>query len=77
LEVAQIRVLTTRRGFINEVMNIKVVGAVFKLWVVEEGGPRWSSRVVEEDVWNEVHSSESREGEVEGARWKGSLMEMT
>jgi hypothetical protein len=40
LDVARVQVSTMRRGFIDEVLSIKVMGALFKLWVVEEGGGR-------------------------------------
>lgn len=53
LDVARIQVVTTKRGLIDDVINLKVMGAVFGLWVVEEGGGRrWSpeERVVREEV---------------------------
>jgi hypothetical protein len=39
-DVARIRVSITRRGIIDEMIKIKVVGAVYNLWVVEDGGVR-------------------------------------
>lgn len=40
LDFARIKISTTRMGIIDEHVRISVVGAVFGLWVVEEGGGR-------------------------------------
>jgi len=48
-DIARIRVSTVRRGIIDEVIKIKVVGAIFNLWVVEDGGVRRPGRVVDEE----------------------------
>jgi hypothetical protein len=36
--VARIRVSMVRKGLVDEILKLKVMGAVFSLWVVEEGG---------------------------------------
>jgi hypothetical protein len=47
-DVARIQVCTARKGLIDEVLNLKVMGAVFGLWVVEEGGGRrWAPEEME------------------------------
>jgi len=72
LDVARIRVSTARTEFIDEFIKIKVVGAVFKLWVVEEGGVWRSGRVEEaEDEWHETQSLESCECEAAGGQVEG------
>jgi hypothetical protein len=38
LDVARIRVSIVRKGLVDEILKIKVVGTIFSLWVVEEGG---------------------------------------
>jgi hypothetical protein len=38
LDVARIRVSMVRKGLVDEILKLKVMGAVFSLWVVEEGG---------------------------------------
>lgn len=63
LDVVRIQVVTTKRGLIDDVINLKVTGAVFGLWVVEEGGGgRWSPE--EREVREEVSSVCSRKGEL-------------
>lgn len=39
-ELARIKVMTDRCGIIDEKLTLKVMGANFCLWVVEEGGSR-------------------------------------
>jgi len=38
LDFARLQVSTVRKGLIDEMVNLKVMGAVFFLWVVEVGG---------------------------------------
>jgi len=66
LDMARIFVTTSRRGFIDQEFQIKVMGVVFKLWVVEEkyGGGGWRTAVLGEE--DEVQSVGSREGELIG-----------
>jgi hypothetical protein len=66
LDVARIKVSTKRRGLVDEVLNIKVMGVVFRLWVVEErGGSGWRLEW-REVVVDEASSVSSREGVVLG-----------
>ena len=43
LDVARIKVNTDRLGIIDDKISLKVMGAEFCLWVVEEGAQRWFS----------------------------------
>ena len=64
--MARIWVSTARRCLIDEVVNLKVVGANYRLWVVEEGGRRWCTRLGRGVSEDDVTSVGSREGEVVG-----------
>jgi len=50
LDMVRIRISTARKGIIDEIVKIRVMGAEFMLWVVEEGGGRWCFR--KEGVWS-------------------------
>jgi hypothetical protein len=69
LDFARIKVSTTRKGLIDEHVEISVVGAVFCLWVVEEGGGRRWEPVDKERMMDDVTSVGSREGDVDGGEW--------
>jgi len=59
LDWARIKVSTGRKFFIDEQVNISVMGAVYGLWVVEEGGRGWS--------WPEQRWRDEEEGRSEGS----------
>jgi hypothetical protein len=76
LDVAHIRVSTARKALIDEVVKIRVMGAEFLLWVVEEGGGRRcqrKERVLDRDDVTSVGSREAELLDGEG----GFLMKLT
>jgi len=61
-DVARIHVLTDKMGLIDEMVKLVVVGAQFKVWVVEEGGGRsWSPEECGKEG-DDVSSEASRDG---------------
>ena len=66
LDVARIRVSMVRKSLLDEIIKLRVMGSVFRLWVVEEGGGRWWSSEKREEKGEDGMSFCSREGEVEG-----------
>jgi hypothetical protein len=66
LDVARIRVSLVRKGLVDEILKIRVMGSIFILCVVEEGGGRGWSPEKREVVGEDGVSLCSREGEVEG-----------
>lgn len=63
LDVARVKILTDRLGWLNEVVDITVVGVNFRVSVVEEGGPvvvkegdggvEWEDRSIEDSAAEE------------------------
>lgn len=76
LDFARINVRTSRRGLIDEEIRIRVMGAVHKLWVVEEfcGGEGWQ-RAVNEDE-DDLQSVGSRDDVIPQVREKEFLVEV-
>lgn len=66
LDVARILVRTTRWGIINEFLRINVMGAVFGLWVVEEGvAPKINLKAaLVGPGWEEASSASSHGGDM-------------
>jgi len=62
LDVARIKVETMRNGLVDDLLNLKVMGAVFSLWVVEEGGGVGWPPELREVVVEDAPSACSREG---------------
>jgi len=59
-EVARIRVSTARKAIIDEEVKIRMMGAEFVLWVVEDGRGRWCPRRKEGMVIDDVTEVGSR-----------------
>lgn len=66
VDLAFIKVVTERTGLIDEHMTVKVVGAVFGLWVVEVGGPACFCTAAVDRRLEEGSNGESIEEEVVG-----------
>jgi len=68
LDYARVQISTDRKGIIDNMVNLTVMGADFILWVVEEGGGRWWLLELVVDVGDEGSSRASRVGDVVGGK---------
>jgi hypothetical protein len=59
LDFARIQISTSRKGLIDETVRLRVMGAVFELWVVEEREHRWRPKEEVRLGWDEVSSRET------------------
>jgi hypothetical protein len=66
LDFARIQISTLRKGLIEERVRIRVVGADYELWVVEEEEFRRRPQEEDREGLDDVSSRASREGDVVG-----------
>jgi hypothetical protein len=62
LDLARICVNTTRMAFINEKLRLDVMGALYDVWVVEEGGVQQGPSKEEVNRWEEGSMASSNGG---------------